>query len=210
MNARFVIAATDTNVGKTIFAAALTDALSALYWKPVQSGLDGETDSEIVARLIGAPERVLPEAYRLNAPLSPHRAAELDGVSIDPAALEPPKLDAPLVIEAAGGVLAPISRTLLYADVFARWDIPVIVCGRTSLGAINHALLTLEALRARNAPVHGMAFIGDANADTESTICDIGGVRRLGRLDWLSVLGRSQLAQAFRSGFALTDFERAS
>lgn len=210
MNPRFVIAATDTNVGKTIFAAALTDALSARYWKPVQSGLDGDTDSEIVARLIGAPERVLPEAYRLNAPLSPHRSAELDGVSIEPAALEPPQTDAPLVIEAAGGVLAPISRTLLYADIFARWQIPVIVCGRTSLGAINHALLTLEALKARNVPVHGMAFIGDANIDTETTICAMSGVRRLGRLDWLSTLGRDELARAFRAGFNIADFERAS
>ena len=83
---RFIVTGTDTDIGKTVFAAALAQALGAHYWKPVQSGVDddGGTDSLRVARLAALPpERVHDEAYRLNQPLSPHRAAEIDGVTID-------------------------------------------------------------------------------------------------------------------------------
>src|SRR3546814_2386157 len=93
------------------------------YWKPIQSGLEEETDSEIVARLADVPIR--PEAYRLATPASPHFAAEVDGVPIDIERLTPPAGD--ILIEGAGGVLVPVTRTLLYADLFARWQIPVIV-----------------------------------------------------------------------------------
>lgn len=210
MNARFVVAATDTDVGKTIFSAALVDALNAFYWKPIQSGLDGKTDSETVAELSGAADRILPEAYRLGPPLSPHRAAELDGVTIDVEKLTPPSPAGPLVIEAAGGVLSPVTRAMPFADLFARWRMPVIVCARTTLGAINHALLTLEALRARAVPVHGVAFMGDANEDTEATICAMSGVRRLGRLPRVNPLDRASLQRAFAQGFARDHFERAA
>ena len=85
---RFVVTGTDTGIGKTIFSAALAGATGAPYWKPIQSGLDEETDSEVVARLAGVPVR--PEAYCLNTPASPHFAAEIDGVTIDLATLTPP------------------------------------------------------------------------------------------------------------------------
>ncbi len=82
MSLRIVVTGTDTGIGKTVFSAALTNALDACYWKPVQSGLDGETDSAIVSRLGRiAPERIFPEAWRLNTPASPHLAAEIDGVT---------------------------------------------------------------------------------------------------------------------------------
>ena len=134
---RFVVTGTDTGIGKTVFAAALAGALRVPYWKPIQSGLEEETDSEAVARL--ARVAILPEAYRLNTPASPHLAAEIDGVTLDPDALTPPAGD--LIVEGAGGALVPVTRTLLYADLFARWQIPVIVCARTGLGTINHLSL---------------------------------------------------------------------
>ncbi|HSI17217.1 MAG TPA: ATP-dependent dethiobiotin synthetase BioD, partial [Sphingomonas sp.] len=108
-----VITGTDTDVGKTVFAAALAGALGARYWKPVQAGLDPRADVDSVAILSGA--HILPEAYRLTTPCSPHRAAELDGVTIDPARLTLPDGDGPLVVEGAGGVLVPITRDLLFA-----------------------------------------------------------------------------------------------
>ena len=166
---RFVITGTDTGIGKTVFSAALAGALGLPYWKPIQSGLEEETDSEAVARLAGVP--VLPEAYRLITPASPHLAAEIDGVAIDPQTLTPPQ--GPLIVEGAGGALVPVTRTLLYADLFARWQIPVIVCARTSLGTINHSLLTVEALKSRGAPVHGIAFLGEAMPDSEAVIPNI-------------------------------------
>jgi len=130
----FVITGTDTGIGKTVFAAALTGALAAHYWKPVQAGLDDGADADTVARLAGVPQdHILAEAYRLTQPLSPHRAAELDGVVIDLARLVLPP-QRPLVVEGAGGVLVPITRETTYADVFARWNLPMIVVARTALG----------------------------------------------------------------------------
>ena len=201
---RLVVTGTDTGIGKTVFAAALARALGAAYWKPIQSGLLDGADGETVSSL--GVERVLPEAYRLTEPLSPHRAAEIDGVAIDPARLVPPP-DDPLVIEGAGGVLVPVTRDLLYADVFARWALPVVLVARTGLGTINHSLLSIEALRARRVPILGMAFVGDANEDNEATICAMVGVRRLGRLPRLETLDADSLASAFRDHFDIRDFK---
>ena len=199
---RFVVTGTDTGIGKTVFSAALAGAMRTPYWKPIQSGLEDETDSEAVARLAGV--AVLPEAYRLVTPASPHLAAEIDGVTIDAEALTPP--EGALIVEGAGGAFVPVTRSLLYADLFARWQIPVIVCARTSLGTINHSLLTIEALKSRGVPIHGLVFLGDAMDDSEAIIPDIGGIRRLGRLPIVDPLTRDNLAQAFATNFDLTDF----
>ncbi|MFM2372010.1 MAG: hypothetical protein RIS85_1732 [Pseudomonadota bacterium] len=202
----FVVTGTDTGIGKTVFSAALTGALQAHYWKPVQAGLDDGADRDWVARLSGIDlTKVLPEAYRLNTPCSPHRAAELDGVVIDVAKLALPEAR-PLVVEGAGGALVPVTRGTTYADVFAWWGLPVIVVARTALGTINHSLLTFEALRARGVLIHGVAFVGDANEDSEATICAMGNVRRLGRLPMLDRLDAPSLAIAFAQGFRLEDF----
>ncbi|MFS2111305.1 dethiobiotin synthase [Sphingomonas sp. Sphisp140] len=195
---RIVVTGTDTDIGKTVFAAGLAGALGATYWKPIQSGLDGGSDGERVMALSGA--TVLPEAYRLATPCSPHLAAEIDGVTIDPDRLGPPEID-PLVIEGAGGVLVPVTRELLYADLFALWKLPTVLVARTALGTINHSLLSIEALRARDVPILGVAFVGEANEDSEATIAAIGGVRRLGRLPILDSLGRPTLAAAFAQAF---------
>ena len=199
---RFVVTGTGTGIGKTIFSAALAQATGTPYWKPIQSGLEEETDSETVARLAGVP--IHPETYRLVTPASPHIAAEIDGVNIDPETLTPPPGD--LIVEGAGGALVPVTRTILYADLFARWQIPVIVCARTALGTINHSLLTIEALRSRNVPIHGLAFLGDAVEDSEATIAEISGVRRLGRLPVIDPLTSENLAAAFKANFDLADF----
>ena len=240
---RFVVTGTDTGIGKTIFAAALAGATGAPYWKPIQSGLEEETDSEVVAKLLPVAQRwgggplakrgvegpatspqspsvspadrhlpiaaqqggqILPEAYRLNTPASPHRAAEIDGITIDLDRLTPPPGD--LVVEGAGGALVPVTRTTLYADLFARWQIPVIVCARTALGTINHSLLTIEALRARGVAIHGVAFLGDPVEDSEAIISQISGVRRLGRLPILDPLTPDNLAAAFSAHFDPADF----
>lgn len=202
MSKRFVITGTDTGIGKTIFSAALAGALGLPYWKPVQAGLNEETDSEAVARLAGVP--IHPEAYRLNTPASPHLAAERDGITIDVDALIPPVGD--ILIEGAGGALVPVTRTTLYADIFARWQIPVILCARTALGTINHSLLTIEALKARNVPIHGIAFIGDPMPDSEAIIPKLGAVRALGRLPHLGSVTAETLAAAFATHFKLEDF----
>jgi dethiobiotin synthetase len=204
---RYVITGTDTGIGKTVFAAALAGALKARYWKPVQSGLEDETDSETVARLAGV--EILPEAYRLKLPASPHQSAAEEGVIIDPGTLTPPAIfedRGPLVIEGAGGLMVPLTRRVLYIDVFARWGLPLVLCARTSLGTINHTLLSLEAIRARNIPLAGIAFIGEENGESESIIIEKSGAKRLGRLPRIDPLTRESLAAAFVAHFHLADF----
>ncbi|MCX7898959.1 MAG: dethiobiotin synthase [Methylocystis sp.] len=207
MSRRFVIVGTDTGVGKTVFAAALVGALQAHYWKPVQAGLDDETDSETVARLSGAPAtRILPEAWRLRLPMSPHLSARADGVTIDVKALIPPPMDGDLVIETAGGVMAPLTDETLTIDVLARWRLPTIIVARTLLGTINHSLLTIEALRRREIPIIGVAFCGDNERAVEETIAAMGRVKRLGRLPRLAPLNHDALKAAFAAAFDLRDF----
>lgn len=202
---RLIVTGTDTGIGKTVFAAALTDALGAHYWKPVQSGLEEETDSQIVARLGSIPtDRILPETWRLTTPASPHLSAELDGVQIDPAALTPPDVPGPLVIEGAGGLMVPLTRTTLLIDVFAHWGLPVVLCARTALGTINHTLLSVEALRARSIPIAGIAFIGEEKADSQRIIAELAQVRVLGRLPVITPLGPDTLRAAFRAGFDMS------
>ncbi len=202
-----IVTGTDTDIGKTVFAAALTRALGARYWKPVQAGTDDGTDRQRVARLAGiAPDRLLPEAYALATPCSPHRAAAIDGVTIDLDRLALPQVDGSLVVEGAGGVLVPIVGATTFADLLARWACPVVLVARTGLGTINHSLLSIEALRARGVAIRGIAFIGDPVEDSEATIARLGDVRRLGRLPSLDPLTPDRLAQAFAEAFDVADF----
>lgn len=208
MSRRIVIVGTDTGVGKTAVSAALVGALGASYWKPVQAGLEGETDSETVARLSGAPaQRILPEAFRLRRPASPHLAARDEGVEIDAAALEPPQCDGPLVIETAGGVMVPLNDRALTIDMLARWRLPVVLVARTALGTINHSLLTLEALRRRDIPIVGVVFVGDEEADVQRSIATIGDAPMLGRLPMLDPLTPQTLRAAFDAGVKRGAFE---
>jgi dethiobiotin synthetase len=210
MTLRLVITGTDTGIGKTVFSAAVTDALGGCYWKPIQSGLDEETDSETVLRLGRIPpQRILPEAWRLRTPVSPHLSAELDTVTLDPYALKPPDTNSPLIIEGAGGLLVPLTRHETFADVFARWQIPVVLCARTGLGTINHTLLSLEVMRQRRIPIFGVAFIGDARPDTQRIIEEMGDVRVLGRLPHLEPLTPDTLRRAFHVHFATSSFREA-
>lgn len=204
---RILVTGTDTDVGKTVFSAGLAALIGASYWKPVQAGLEDGTDSETVARLGGLPpERVLPELWRLKTPVSPHLAAEIDGVEIDPDALTPPDVAGPLIVEGAGGLFVPLTRETLMIDVFARWAVPTVLVARTQLGTINHTLLSLAALKARGVPVLGVAFVGEERADSERTVARFSGAKALGRLPPLDPLTPESLQAAFASAFRAEDF----
>ena len=190
-----IVAGTDTGIGKTVFSAGLTRALAARYWKPVQSGLEGTTDTEMVASLSGA--ETLPELYRLNKPASPHLSAEDMGVEIHMEYLKLPDIDGFLVVEGAGGIMVPLNRRHLFLDLFAQWRAPIVLVARTSLGTINHTLLSLQALQHVGCAVVGVAFVGDAEPDVEQTITEMGGVQHLGRLPYLDNLSRETLHEAF-------------
>jgi dethiobiotin synthetase len=197
---RFVVTGTDTDIGKTVFAAGLAQMLGARYWKPVQAGIPG--DSETVANLAGVD--IAPEAYRLKLAASPHQAAAQEGIVIDPQSLIPP--DGPVVIEGAGGLMVPLTRTTLFLDVFARWQLPLILCARTRLGTINHTLLSLEAIRTRNIPLLGIAFLGAPNPESEAIIAELGKVKALGRLPVMEPLTPERLKATFAANFSRRDF----
>lgn len=209
MSQQIVVTGTDTGIGKTVFSAGLANLLGANYWKPVQAGLEGETDTEVVARLGSlSGDRIVPEVHRLRTPASPYHSAEIDGVRIDADSLAVPDTGGrPLVIEGAGGLMVPLSLGTLYADVFERWRLPAVLCARTALGTINHSLLSIEALRRRHIDILGIAFVGERNAEAESAVCEIGRVRWLGRLPWLAPLTPDTLQGAFKASFRADTFK---
>ena len=201
---QLVVCGTDTDVGKTVVSALLVQGLGAHYWKPVQSGLEDGGDTGRVQQLLGLPpERLWPEAYRLTAPVSPHWAAERDGLSIDPARLALPAWDGPLVVETAGGLLVPLRRDWLQIDQIAAWGLPVLLVARSGLGTLNHTLLSLEALERRSIPVLGLVLNGDPHPDNPRTLAALGGVPVLAELPPLDPLDREGLERQWhRSGLA--------
>ncbi|MEJ6583121.1 MAG: dethiobiotin synthase [Crocinitomicaceae bacterium] len=179
---QYVISGIGTEVGKTVVSAIVSEALQATYWKPVQAGELNDTDSHKVERLTSN-VRVLPELFQLNEPLSPHAAAEIDGVELNISSFILPNVATNLVIEGAGGILVPINKNgLLYADVFQKWNLPVIIVSRHYLGSINHSLLTAEVLKNRGIKIAGWIFVGDENKTTESIILKITGIPMIARI----------------------------
>jgi dethiobiotin synthetase len=169
---RFFVTGTDTGVGKTLVSAWLALHLEAAYWKPIQCGLEGdEGDREIVERLSKCAS--FPERYRLALPRSPHVAATAERLRIDSADFTAPTANA-LVVEGAGGVLAPINEREYIADLIVRLQLPTVVVARGTLGGINHLLLTLEALRARACPIAGVVFSGEVLPETVAAATEYG------------------------------------
>ena len=155
---------------------------------------------------IVAPNSVWSSALRVAAECAEDLAAEIDGVTIDPQALVLPETDRPLVVEGAGGLLVPLTRDITFIEMFRRWQAPVVLCARTTLGTINHTLLSIEALRTRGIALLGIAFMGEENLDSERIIVEIGRVRRLGRLPRLESLTAESLRAAFARHFDRNDF----
>lgn len=208
MSSSFILSGTDTGIGKTVVSAMLVHALGYNYWKPLQSGIEeGGVDTRRVQKMTDLPdERFLPESYVFSEPLSPHRAAELDGVLPDLNKLEVPKSENPLIIEGAGGLMVPITRDNLLINQFKKWNLPVILCARTGLGTINHTLLSLEALWARDIKVQGLVFIGEPNDDNIQTIADFSGARILGHVPVMDTLDAESLQYCFERNFRRKDF----
>ena len=170
-NLKFIICGTDTDVGKTLISSFFVRGLKSFYWKPIQSGIETETDSQSILRLSGIKkEKILKEAYIFQKPVSPHWAAEIDGKKIDINLLNLPKIDGSIVIETAGGLMVPITRNFLQIDQIRKWNLPVIIVCRSSLGTLNHTLLTIEALKKRNIKILGLIINGEKHLDNPKTL----------------------------------------
>jgi dethiobiotin synthase len=194
----FFVTGTDTGVGKSVVSAWLLHRHEAAYWKPIQSGAGSgeESDSAFVRRLSGLPEgRFYPSAYTLALPRSPHEAARKEGVEIDLEQLSLPVGKRPLVVEGAGGILVPLNDKQFMLDLMAHLGLPVILVARTTLGTINHTLLSLAALRSRGLTVAGVILNGVPDAENRQAIQQYGQVTVLADLPPLHPLTQETLLQ---------------
>lgn len=183
MKQTYFITGIGTEVGKTIASAIVTEALEADYWKPIQAGDLENSDTHKVKRLITNKKSVFHEnAFELNTPMSPHAAAEIDGVKVSAKKIKLPKTKSSLVIEGAGGLLVPINDKETIADLI-KPDHEVIIVSKHYLGSINHTLLTVEALKSRNLTCAGIIFSGEENPSSEEIIKKMTGLPVIGRID---------------------------
>lgn len=175
---KFFVTGTDTGIGKTVVSAMLMSELDATYWKPIQSGLEEETDTEFIKRVaIPDNDRIIRERYRLNEPMSPHSSADIDGVEIHLSDFELPEHKTKhLIVEGAGGLWVPINWKETIMDLILDLNIPVLLVARSVLGTLNHTLLSLEALRARGIDVIGVVMNGPHHPENKKTIEHFGNV----------------------------------
>ncbi|HVA72267.1 MAG TPA: dethiobiotin synthase [Candidatus Limnocylindrales bacterium] len=202
---RFFVTGTDTGVGKTVASAMLCAALDAMYWKPIQTGTREGTDRATVIRLAQLPKnRLLPEAYRFAPPVSPHLAARLAGVRIDLRKIKLPQIARPenIIVEGAGGALVPINGSQFMTDLMAHLGLPILLVARTSLGTINHTLLSVAALRAARLDLRGVIMVGKPNKENRAAIEHYGEIEVVGTIPMLAKINRAALIRVFRAKFS--------
>lgn len=202
---RLFITGTDTGIGKTVISAILVKGLGSKYWKPIQSGLEGQTDTEWVREKTGLPEsNFYPETYKLRLPLSPHASAAHDGVRIDLKVFHIPEVSGSehLIIEGAGGLMVPLNETHLMLDLMIKIDSPILLVTSSSLGTINHTLLSLEQLRRSNLNVLGVVMNGPRNKDNREAIEYYGKVTVFAEVEPLSLIDPEALKGSFIKYFS--------
>lgn len=178
---RIFVTGISTAVGKTIAAAILTEALEADYWKPIQAGDLENSDSHTVKNLISnSRSRIHENSYALKTPMSPHAAADIDGLEIQLSKIVEPETRNHLVIEGAGGLLVPLNKSDTILDLI-KPHYTVVVVSRHYLGSINHTLLTVEQLKHRGHTPF-LLFSGDKHSSTEDIIVAKTGLQVIGRI----------------------------
>ncbi len=179
---KLFITGISTEVGKTIASAIVVESLKADYWKPIQAGDLDNSDSHKVQDFVSNDKTVVhPNSYALKTPMSPHAAADIDGITIDLGKIMEPKTNNHLVIEGAGGLLVPLNGTDTIFDLIQP-DYKVIVVSRHYLGSINHTLLTIEKLQQKKVEI-GIIFSGDEHPTTEEIILKKTKATFLGRIN---------------------------
>lgn len=205
----FFVTGTDTGVGKTVLSALLVASLDANYWKPVQTGAVEGTDLECVRQWVAPPEEcLLPERYCFAPAVSPHLAAREAGLRIPLDAFELPAgaPNRPWIVEGAGGVMVPLNERDLMLDLMKRLKLPVVVASRTTLGTINHTLLTLAALQNSGVTTLGVVLIGPENLENHRAIEHYGRARILGHIPVLERIDRPTLREVYTRNFDQTAF----
>ncbi len=199
---RYFVTGIDTNIGKTVVSAILTEALHADYFKPIQAGDLDHGDRQAVQALISnSKSKLWPENFALNEAMSPHAAAELDKIKISAKDIVLPETDNHLIVEGAGGLMVPINYTETYLDIMKRVGLEVIVVSKNYLGSINHTLMTIRLLQQANVPIKGIIFNGPIQTSSEKVILEMTGVDYLGRVleeEQIDSIVISQYAEFFK------------
>ena len=191
---QFVICGTDTDIGKTLISSFFVRGLNSFYWKPIQSGAESPTDSQIVKKLTKAnKEKIINEAYVFTKPVSPHWAAEIDQKIINFKLLKLPKVNSSLIVETAGGLMVPITRNFLQIDQIVKWGLPVILVCKSSLGTLNHTLLSIEALQKRNINILGLVVNGEKHLDNPKTLIKFTGLPILAEFPYIQKIDSNHL-----------------
>ena len=182
-----------TDVGKTVISALLVKHFNADYWKPVQAGVEPTTDAKTIKELV--PEALIhPERYLLQEPMSPHAAADREGVEINIKDFELPETENTIVVEGAGGLMVPINyKGDTYLDLIQHLNIPVVVVSRNYLGSINHTLMTLALLQQTNTEILGVVLNDKPNPETEKIILDKTGLKCLGNIEFLEEVNEKSI-----------------
>jgi dethiobiotin synthetase len=164
-----------TEIGKTVIAAILVEALQADYWKPVQAGYALGTDSQFVKTILtNTASKVFPETYKLSMPAAPHLAAKTEGKTISLGRIaehysiisQASKL---MIIEGAGGLMVPLNDNEFIIDLIKKLDARVVIVSRNYLGSINHSLLTAAVCKEHKLDVLGWVF-NDRYLDYEQEV----------------------------------------
>lgn len=192
----YFISGIDTEIGKTVVSAILTQALGAAYWKPVQAGELDYTDTDKVKSWVSHSDcQFFPERHRLQLPRSPHAAAAEEGIDIQLADFTLPTTDRPLIVEGAGGLLVPLNQQVTILDLIAQLGLPVLLVSKHRLGNINHTLLSVEALKHRGIPLAGIIFNGEEIPGTNSIIAQLGQIPILGTIPTVAPIDSSTIAR---------------
>jgi len=191
---KFIICGTDTDIGKTLISSFFVRGLNSFYWKPIQSGIESQTDSQTVEELTQvSKKKIIKEAYVFTKPLSPHWAAEIDQKTINFDMLRLPKVNGSLIVETAGGLMVPITRNFLQIDQIKQWNLPVILVCKSSLGTLNHTLLSIEALKLRNIEILGLVVNGEKHLDNPKTLVDFSGIPLIAEFPYIKKMDSNNL-----------------
>jgi dethiobiotin synthetase len=192
----YFVSGIGTDIGKTISCAVLAEAFKADYWKPIQAGNIESSDPMIIQNLItNTVTEIHIPSYSFELPASPHFAAEKEGIDIEIDKIKIPKTKNTLFIEGAGGLLVPVNRNELVIDLIEELNVPVILVVRNYLGAINHTLLSIEALKQRRIKLTGVIYNGGNRLENIDFIEKFTGARTLGSIPEMEVINKETISR---------------
>ncbi len=205
-----VVVGTGTEIGKTITCAVLLSRYSGIsslaYWKPIATGSAQDRDSLVIKRLCAHQVEILQESYLFEPPVSPHLAARLARKRIRPERIlealgtfQRQKGGRALIIEGIGGLLVPLTAGgHLLADLLQEMSLPCLLVASSTLGTINHTLLTIEAMRSRDLNLVGVVLNGPLNRENRLAIQKFGKAKMISEIEPMKALSKESVARASR------------